>query len=279
MAFSFDPASFTPEEAQAIAATLVAHFRHGKAKVEIEASLSTDAPYRTTLVVRGGPSVQLIEAQHVPTFDGSLRQFARWLASKREDCELYVATHEDAILSGALLNDLARDGAGLIVVSAAGDVAVHKQARNPALVITPAKVSLGQHRKPVDGLITKFNGGERKDALREMCELVEGKTDAVIRKAARTGYLKIDEAQVKAMDWANQINVLASAAQCTAPHQPLVSGSLKDDLHSFRGARNLVDHKVRTRVEAARRERQYPERMMAGPRLLSDLLAIERKIR
>lgn len=182
-------------------------------------------------------------------------------------------------MSGALLNDLARDGVGLMVVGDDGEFAVHKLARNPALMITPARVPLGQMRREVDTLIAKFNGGERKEALREMCELVEGRTDAVIRKAARAGHLKVTKAKAMAMDWSDQINVLASAAQYIAPKQPLVSSTLKDDLHSFRGARNLIDHKVRSKAEAAKRERQYPERMMAGPRLLSELITIERKIR
>jgi hypothetical protein len=277
MAFSFGPTSFTPEEAQAIASDLITHFRKGKATVEVEESLRADAPYRTTLVVRG-VSVALIEAQHAPSFGGSLRDLARWLASEREDCELYVATHEDSELSGALLNDLARDGVGLIVVGRDGDVAIHKTARNPALTITPAKVALGPMRGEVNGLITKFNGGERKDALREMYELVEGKTDAVIRKAARAGYLIVNEASVMAMDWSSQTNTLASPQQYVAGKQPLVSTDLRNDLQSFRGARNLIDHKVRSKAEGAKRERQYPERMMAGPRLLADLLAIERKI-
>jgi hypothetical protein len=279
MAFSFGSTSFTPEEAQGIASELIGHFRRAKADVGVEEAVTVDAPYRTTLIVRHGQSTLLIEVQHAPSFGGSLREFARWLASERADCELYVATEEDAAVSGALLNDITRNGVGLMVVSQNGDVTLHKQARNPALVVTPAPVPLGQLRKIVDELVAKFNSGERKDALRELCELVEAKTDAVIRKAARSGYLTMSEARVAAMNWSNQIDTLASAAQYVAPHAPLVAEPLKIDLHSFRGARNLVDHRVRSKTEASVRERQYPERMMAGPRLLSELAKIDRTIR
>jgi hypothetical protein len=87
------------------------------------------------------------------------------------------------------------------------------------------------------------------------------------------------EADLKKLDWAGQINELARKDAYKSPHAPVIGVSLKDDLHSFRGARNLVDHKVRSRREDAKRQKQFAERMMQGPRLAAELLSAKRKIR
>ena len=87
------------------------------------------------------------------------------------------------------------------------------------------------------------------------------------------------EADFKGKDWASQINELARWEVYNPPHGPVISPSLKDDLQSFRGARNLVDHKVRSGREDTSRQRQFAERMMQGPRLVAVLVSIKRRIR
>ena len=52
---------------------------------------------------------------------------------------------------------------------------------------------------------------------------------------------------------------------------PLGFREAKARLHSFRGARNLVDHPVASKREEIKREKQFPERMMMGPRLIPNL--------
>ena len=76
-----------------------------------------------------------------------------------------------------------------------------------------------------------------------------------------------------------KIDILGSAAQATGARSPLLESQLKIDLHSFRGARNLFDHPVRGMRAENRRELQLHERMIQGPRLLSELLRLQRKVR
>jgi hypothetical protein len=49
-------------------------------------------------------------------------------------------------------------------------------------------------------------------------------------------------------------------------------------MHSFRNARNVIDHKVKSKRENAARERQFAERMIQGSRLAAELITIKRKI-
>lgn len=95
--------------------------------------------------------------------------------------------------------------------------------------------------------------------------------------ACRKGRLKIPEEPFRNKDWAGQINELARPEAYKSPFTPIVSASLKDDLHSFRGGRNLVDHKTRSLREEKRRQMQFADRMMQGPRLVAELLALKRR--
>ena len=83
----------------------------------------------------------------------------------------------------------------------------------------------------------------------------------------------------RSKDWASQINELARGEAYNDSYLPIVKPTFKDDLHSFRGARNLVDHKVRSALEEKNRQKQFADRMMQGPRLVADLIALRRKIR
>lgn len=272
--------AFTPDEAQTIADALIAHLRKGKHKVEIETPICRKAPYRTTLIARRSGLVTVFEAQGSPVLSPSIDAFATWLFAWRLYCEFYLATHEDADMKTGLLADMKQSGIGLAVVDDHGAVSFQVQPRNPALVVTPEPtLRLGRLRGSVDALVDRFNSGVRKDALRDMCELVEQKTAELAGAAARKGWLTTTPNHVEARGWSDQINVLASARQFSSGRRPLLDDKLKSDLHSFRGARNLVDHRVKTRREEAKRQRQFAERMMMGPRLLEELLSLRRKIK
>ena len=87
------------------------------------------------------------------------------------------------------------------------------------------------------------------------------------------------EAELLALQWSTLIDVLASANSYTSRFPPLVSNILKADLHSFRGARNLVDHPARGRRAEMNRQKQFAERMMMGTRLVAELVSIKRRVR
>src|SRR6185369_14306706 len=125
----------------------------------------------------------------------------------------------------------------------------------------------------------RFNSGDRKDALRDMCELVERETQKLLTRLVKKGWINFTELQISRMNWSDQINALASSNQYNAGRAPLISSNDRDDLQSFRGARNLLDHKTKSKREEFRREQQFTERMMQGPRLAALLATLQRKVK
>lgn len=266
-----------PEETELIVFSVDRYYIQKQYRVRQLQAIADDAPYRTTLVATKSSLRILVEAQKHPRWHATLEKLARWLSARREYCELYVATDEDSELTGSLLKDLRREGVGLLLVNVGGQVHVQERARNPALVVMPAPgLSLGPSRNAVEEALNKFNDIDRKDGLRDMCEIVEGLTEGVLVKAARRGLVTMDEATVRNQDWSTQINNLASNKACKG--QPIIDNYLKDDLHSFRTGRNLVDHPATGRREDARRQRQYADKMMMGPRLVNELETIKRRL-
>jgi hypothetical protein len=270
----------TPEEAQAAALAVVRHFRKRRVAMKIEKSPWEDAPYRTTLA--GGQSgLQiLVEAQGMLDYGGRLKALMTWLAARRHYTEFYIAIMRDATTQASVLDEMREDGVGLLLVDVDGTVKETEKPRNPALVVNPdPTLAFGPHKIEVRAAVEKFNGTNRKDGLRDMCELVERLTETVGVTACRKGWIKIPEAQFREKDWSSQINELARPEIYHHGRSPLVGPALKADLHSFRGARNLFDHPVRGRREAATRQRQFAERMLQGPRLVAELVAVKRRIK
>ena len=270
----------TPEEAQAPAIAVARFLRRQQMAVRTEVAAWDDAPYRTTLVGTKSELRLLVEAQGTLSYGKALKEFAIWIAAKQHYSELYIATPSDSILQAGLLGEMKSDGVGLIVVDKDGRVTISQRSRNPALVIRPhPNLRFGDCRIEVTEAVEKFNNIDRKDGLRDMCELVERETEALALRAAKAGWVKMGEGAVRGMDWSTQINMLASNNSYNAGKNTVVSQTLKDDLHSFRGARNLVDHKVRNKREDMKRQKQFAERMLQGPRLVADLVTLQRKVK
>jgi ribosomal protein S13 len=271
--------SFTPEEAQGIGIAVARHFRKAKGKPRIEAPAWDGAPYRTTLLFAKGQPQVFIDCQASPSYGTGLKELAVQLAAKRLYAELYIATGAEAVLSGQMLQALSNDGVGLFLVADNGMVARHSAARNAALVVTPdPTLKLGDCKQETQAALEKFNDVNRKDGLRDMCDLVERETKKVALKASRKGVVTASEQAIESMDWSTQINHLASAKGYAPGRQVLVDDKLKNDIHSFRGARNLLDHPVRGKRQEAKRERQFAERMVQGPRLVAELVSLRRKL-
>jgi hypothetical protein len=270
----------THEDAQRPATAIIKYFRKRHIKMKIERSAWPDAPYRTTLLgVQSGLHI-LVEAQGVPNYGGTLKALATWLAASRHYAQFYMATMSDATVQAGALHEMRRDGVGLLVVDGDGIVRETHKARNPALVVNPdPTLKFGTYKSDVRATVEKFNETDRKDGLRDMCELVERLTEEVGVAACRKGWLKTPEAQFRGKDWSGQINELARPEVYNPGRSPLIVSSLKDDLHSFRGARNLVDHPAHGRREDSRRQKQFADRMMQGPRLVAELVAVKRKIK
>jgi hypothetical protein len=270
--------TLTPDEAQATAQAVHAFLRRHKYSVEVEVAVADGVP-RPTLVGEINDLQVFVEAQKAPNISPTVAEVVNWANLNRVYGETYIATGEDEAVSGRLLKDLRRLGVGLMIVDPDGEVDVSLSARNPALIVTPdPTLALGRVKVEVTGCVETFNDGERKPALGQMCEIVERETDSLCRRLARKGYIDKNEATVKTMDWSDQINISASNARYIGGHTPVVASALKDDLHSFRGARNLIDHKARSKRDERARQRQFAERMMMGPRLVAELLSAQRRV-
>ena len=270
----------TPEEAQRPAMAMIDYFEAQGMTVMVEKPAWPNAPYRTTMVGKKAGLFVLVEAQGSLNYGRSLKELVSWLVKNRQYAEMYLATASEAIVQAGVLQEMKVDGVGLFVVSEDGAVTEQHRARNHALIITPdPTLAFGTWKKSIRQAVQKFNDTDRQDGLRDMCEIVERLTDEVGIAACRKGWLKTPEAILKTKDWAGQINELARNEVYHPAHSPVISPSLKDDLHSFRGSRNLIDHKVSSQREYNKRQQQFAERMMQGPRLAAELVSIMRKIK
>jgi hypothetical protein len=270
----------TPIEAQALAKALVELLPKGEIGVSVEKAIDPDAPYRTTLIAPGAICPQLIEVQATPAFNDSLRILVGHLAQRRTNCEFYIATGIDASLSAKMLHECGKWGVGLILIEDGKGLHWNRPATNHAYVVSAdPTLKYGRLNNAVTLLFVKFNGGQRKDAFRDFCELFEQLVGAVLDRALARGHLKptITQQVLDGMDLNGKIDTLFSAnAWINTNH--LTDNKLKADLHSFRGARNLVDHPVKTVAANRSRQQQLVERMPMAARLLSVLITFERTL-
>lgn len=271
--------TFTPEEARPIA-KVVARWvkKHHGHTCTVERPAWPAAPYRTTLVSKSNNPKILVEAQGRMNYHRSLAELRAWISDFRHHAELYLAVPAEGAIDARGLEEMRSAGVGLLLVDDKKQVSVSFAARSPALIVTPdPTLRYGDCTDQTLSAIAKFNTVDRRDGLRDMCELVERETERLAIAASRRGRMNISESAITAMDWSSQINALASA-KAASPRTPLMDEAMKNDYHSFRGARNLVDHPARTKRDAARRERQYAERMTQGPRLIAELVSLRRQV-
>lgn len=268
---------FTPDDAQPIARAVQKHLRKQHIPLEFELAAWDDAPYRTTIVATEGEKKILIEAQRHFDFHKELVDLAKWLMLKRNYSEMYIATAPSASIEAGVLNELRELCVGLMLVSN-DNVNIYQIARNPALIVNPdPTLKFGARKAEVQAILQKFNYVDRKDGLRDMCEVVERETEALLSLAIKKGLMTVPASSVAQKDWSEQIDSLASAT-ASKTSTPIIEDKLKIDLHSFRGARNLLDHKTRNKRTELARQRQFAERMAQGPRLLAEILAVARRI-
>lgn len=271
---------FVPEEAASVTATLTSVLRKKRRPIFDDKSPWGDAPYRTTIYLKDGDVYEFYEAQGRPHLHPQLLNFAHWLSAQRKCAELILVAPADAPTTADLFAKLRKCGVGLLLRN--GDQSLEQvlAARNPAFVVTPdPSLPLRDLRSKVNASIQKFNDGQRKDGFRDLCEYAEHETERVLVSASASGWISLTKPMIEAKDWSDKINTLASKTIMNAGRAPLIDAKLKDDLHSFRGARNLADHPARTRVEKVRLFRQLCERMLMGTRLVSELASIRARIR
>ena len=273
---SFD---FTPEEVWQLVPGVEADLRKQGYEVKRETACEVDSPYRTTLLGSKKHAQLLIEVQRRFEYHREIRELAMWMAARSRYAELYIATIADANMPVGALRDMRVDGVGRLLVD--GDkVVCHEKAANHALRVTYGpQLKFTGCEKEVAEALRKFNHGEQKDGLGEICELVEKESFKVALVGEKKGYLTADPPSINAMSWENIINVLESPRQYHPGKNILIEPELGRDLKSFKDARNLFKHKILTRAKALARETQAVDKMSQGGRLLSELIALRKRIK
>lgn len=271
---------FTPDEAQSTAEAVVAHLNKEATKVEVEVGVDPSMPFRPTITATESGRWIFVEAQRKPRYSTNIEKLVYWTLVGRINCEVFIAVPVEAQLSGRFLTKVRAHGVGLFIVHEDGTVEKHRDASNPALHVTPDPgLALGSRKRDVLDAVEKFNGGQRKNGLQDLIEIVEGETDLLLKRLVTKRWITSKTLeQVGTMDWSDQINVAASKSVHVSGREPVVDANLKDDLHSFRGARNLLNHKATTAPQRRKREQQFAERMMQGPRLTADLLRAKKLV-
>lgn len=273
----------TPEEAWAVAEAAATYYADSGHTISIEETPWEDAPYVTTLVARRrvttAPTI-LIEAQSELDYTGSVRELMIYIQSESCHAEFYIAVGEDAVLHARTLSQLAREGVGLLLVDGDGRVNVHRHARNPALTVNPdPALRFGRRSQSIRDIFEKFNNGNRQDALRDMCELVEELTAQVGFTAIGRGVLTIREQDFEGKNWNDRINTLASNNVTRTGQDALFNHRMTTDLHAFRNARNLVDHPPRSLRNKYERERQFVDKLLLGSRMVAELGSLRDRVR
>lgn len=268
---------FTPREAQPIAKQIANCFEAEGFTVSFEKPISKGSPYTTTMLAIKGALNVLVEVQHKPEYHKPFRDFVLWLRAERTYTEMYLGVSEDAELNAKTLAALKEDGIGILFAGASG-ITFHQHALNPALTATiHPDLRLGHFKERVMTAIETFNTVNNKHGLQEMCEIVEDATRRLLRKAISRGWIVADPRAAEG-DWSDCINLLAAADRYTGNRHPLCEEPFKNDLHSFRGARNLVNHPAKGRRQSQKAIRQCAERMAMGPRLVAELVTITRRV-
>jgi len=278
---------YTPEDARPIANTVAKFMQRKGFSISVEKPLNYDAPCSTTLIATKAGLNILLEARYQVSCEQYMKELSLWLHKHLYYAELFISTHRSNSFSGEFLKDLDRTGIGLILVDDDSTLKIERHPSNPALTVNPSPhLKFGSYVSQVKACLDKFNQplsflaetDARKDALRDLCELVEGITEDIAIGAVKKGYLQRDEEHIKQGSWSDQINMLAAASAYKTGHTPFVSDELKTDLHAFRNGRNLVDHKVRSKQDDVRRQQKFPDRMIMGIRLVSDLVSLKSQI-
>lgn len=262
------------------AMALVAHLKKQRFKPLIEAPAWEDAPYRTTLFCRKGAHTSLYEVQSVVQIHDLIKRLADYIGARRHNADFYLVCNGDAPASANLTVELKHSGIGLIVMDDKRQFTISHAARNPVYIVTPdPALKYAELSKEISAARSKFNDNQRKDGLRDMCELIERETGKALSRASEKGIITIAATAITGMDFSDQINSLASNKVLKSGTTPLIDSKFKDDLHSFRGARNLIDHPAKNKSDELKRQKQMVERMLAGHRLAAELVSLRRRLR
>ena len=260
-----------------IAKKVALYFKKRHYSIKAENPVGDAYRFAPTLVCRRRWETVVVEVRPAPSIDGPLKDFILAALGRREEVTVHVSlpretsSGEEIALPVSFLDSLEQLGVGLLLVSQ-DEVTEHRKGAKCSLRFSiPQGRSLGKHKENVGNAVRKFNRGDTVDGLRDLTEIVEAAVEDLATRAAVRRVIIPTEEDVANMDFEGMINVLGAPQWQGHPQHRILDEYLKNDLRSFKGARNLGHH-PRTKKEQKQLENQLLERTEASVRLLRELL-------
>jgi len=259
------------------AISIAKHFKSKEYRVKSEKQISRDYGFRPSLICRKSWDVIAVEVRSSPLIDEPLRDFITTALANHEELTIYIALPRERdgneiALPVSFLDQLTRFGVGLLLVSNGVVEERERGARCSLRYSIAAGRSLGRYKERVIEAVKKFNRGDNVDGLRDLSEIVEGSVEELALKAATKKLIVPPPEEIQAMDFEGRINVLGAPEWKGRPQRRFLEEELKNDLKSYKGARNLGHH-PRNRKQQRDLENQLMERTQASVRLLREILS------
>jgi hypothetical protein len=258
------------------AVALARHFTGRRYTVYAERQIGEAYGFRPTLTCKRSWDLIAVEVSSSPTIEGAIGDFIRTALAIRQELTIYIALPrdrdgEEILLPVSFLDGLRKFGVGLLLVS--NDVVEEREkgARCSLRYSVPPGRSLGRYKEQVLEAVKKFNRGDNIDGIRDLTEIVEGGLGELALKASTKRLIIPTPEEIGEMDFEGRINVLGAPEWRNQPQRRFLDENLKNDLRSFRGARNLGHH-PRTKKQQKSLENQLMERTQASIRLLREIL-------
>jgi len=252
------------------------HFRTKGYTVHVERPILDASGFRPTLAFRKSWEVIAVEVNSSPAVEGAFWDFVRIALVHRAELAVYAAlprerSGNEILLPVSFLDALKNFGVGLLLVSASEVEEKEKGARCSLRFSIPPGRSLGKHKDQVLEAVKKFNRGDNVDGIRDLTEIVEGAIGDLASKAASRRLIIPTSEEIREMDFEGMINILGAPEWRGQAQRRFLDENLKNDLRSFKGARNLGHH-PRNRKQQRSLESQFMERSQASVRLLREIL-------
>ena len=248
-------------------------------KILKEKQLSPSYQFRPTIIGQKRGNTIVMEIAYKPTFQDYFEDFVKDCIRKREDVKIYMVfpqAVEDNEISypHSFLAKVKEYGIGIIIVENK-KVTIYKDAVKCHMRITRSELgTFTKHRHNIYTIVDKFNEGKFIDAIRDITELVEGEVRKLSLKAARKRKIAAGLREIKRKSFAELINILSLRQYRSRRQKQYFDINLRDDLLSYKGARNLSHH-PRSKREEKKLEAQCVERLRMGCRLTQEVANIK----
>lgn len=252
--------------------------KRGITKFKIEKSLNDTYRFRPTIFFKKRNGLIVIEVTNKPVFQEYFEGFVKDCLVTRENFEIYMAfpsmiENEEVSFTPCFLSQVKKYGVGIILVDNNNTI-IHTKAVKCFLRITPNElVAVIYNKSRILQIVDKFNVGQHIDAIRDITELVEKVVLVLALKAAQKRKIIpcVKEIETK-FDFEGLINLMSAPnwkdnKGQIKPQKRYFDENLKNDLKSYKGARNLSHHPRNSREEKIL-EQQLLERMRMGIRLV-----------